>query len=429
MRRPARLVLAGRRRASAAPRQHRQYRGYGRRHDPARSRTRRARRPVPAGRGRRRAGASRTRARHPRRLGWTGSAAHRRRRADHGVHRGIARGVRRLGLRAARRPRGLDRGRSPPGSGRASRPRTARPVRPLGGQRPDRRPPRRASDPGWRSRWRSASTARDVPLDPERPGRGVPRRDRPGGRLPARALRERVLLGARHASARGTTYAETLAAHGWTPVLLRANTGLPLRENGVALASLLRRPGRGLAGAGRAGRAGRPLDGRPDHAGRRAAVASDDAEPWTDLVSDVVTLGTPHLGAPLAPAGSGTGAGRLGRLPETAAFGRILDWRSVGVHDLVDGLAEDVPRAAARALPAGRRHADRAGSGTRWASVRRRPAGAPALGVRPGPARSRALPRRRRPAPAARTDHFGLLNHPDVHDGAARVARLTCRWT
>ena len=30
-------------------------------------------------------------------------------------------------------------------------------------------------------------------------------------------------------------------------------------------------------------------------------------------------------------------------LPETAAFGRILDWRSVGVHDLVAGLAEDVP--------------------------------------------------------------------------------------
>ena len=38
---------------------------------------------------------------------------------------------------------------------------------------------------------------------------------------------------------RGTTYGETLAAEGWTPVFLRANTGLPLRENGVALAALL----------------------------------------------------------------------------------------------------------------------------------------------------------------------------------------------
>jgi len=30
-------------------------------------------------------------------------------------------------------------------------------------------------------------------------------------------------------------------------------------------------------------------------------------------------------------------------VPETAAFGRILDWRSRGVHDLVVGLADDVP--------------------------------------------------------------------------------------
>ena len=30
-----------------------------------------------------------------------------------------------------------------------------------------------------------------------------------------------------------------VAAEGWTPVLLRANTGLSLRENGVALTALL----------------------------------------------------------------------------------------------------------------------------------------------------------------------------------------------
>ena len=43
------------------------------------------------------------------------------------------------------------------------------------------------------------------------------------------------------ASEVGTTYAESLAAQGWTPVLLRANTGLSLRENGVALTALLQR--------------------------------------------------------------------------------------------------------------------------------------------------------------------------------------------
>ena len=76
-------------------------------------------------------------------------------------------------------------------------------------------------------------------------------------------------------------------------------------------------------------------------AGRRGRRRRPSA-PWTELVSDVVTLGTPHLGAPIAR-GIGHGSRGLARLPETAAFGRILDWRSVGVHDLVAGLAEDVP--------------------------------------------------------------------------------------
>ncbi|QIK77106.1 esterase/lipase family protein [Nocardioides piscis] len=43
----------------------------------------------------------------------------------------------------------------------------------------------------------------------------------------------------RGASRRGTTYATELAARGWTPVMLRANTGLAVRSNGVTLAALL----------------------------------------------------------------------------------------------------------------------------------------------------------------------------------------------
>ena len=42
-----------------------------------------------------------------------------------------------------------------------------------------------------------------------------------------------------HRDRTGTTYGEALAGQGWTPVFLRANTGLPLRENGVALAALM----------------------------------------------------------------------------------------------------------------------------------------------------------------------------------------------
>lgn len=140
---------------------------------------------------------------------------------------------------------------------------------------------------------------------------------------------------------RGTTYAETLAARGWTPVMLRANTGLPLRENGVALSALMQQlVDHWPTEVTRIALIGHSMGGLVMRAA--GAVASDVEPPWTGLVSDVVTLGTPHLGAPLARH-VGTGSTGLGRLPETAAFGRILDWRSVGVHDLVTGLAEDVP--------------------------------------------------------------------------------------
>ncbi|WP_432478799.1 lipase family alpha/beta hydrolase [Nocardioides sp. GXQ0305] len=145
----------------------------------------------------------------------------------------------------------------------------------------------------------------------------------------------------RHRDRHGTTYADTLAADGWTPVLLRANTGLPLRENGVALAALLH----DLVQAWplpveRVALVGHSLGGLVMRAA--AAVTTPDDRPWTSLVTDVVTLGTPHLGAPLAGQ-VGTGSSLLGRLPESAALGRILDQRSAGVLDLVAGLAEDVP--------------------------------------------------------------------------------------
>lgn len=145
----------------------------------------------------------------------------------------------------------------------------------------------------------------------------------------------------RHRDRHGTTYAEVLEADGWTPVMLRANTGLSLRENGVALAALLH----DLVDAwpvpvDRIALVGHSLGGLVMRAA--AAVTTAEDRPWTALVSDVVTLGTPHLGAPLAGQVA-TGSALLARLPESAAFGRILDWRSTGVLDLVEGLAEDVP--------------------------------------------------------------------------------------
>jgi pimeloyl-ACP methyl ester carboxylesterase len=209
---------------------------------------------------------------------------------------------------------------------------------------------------------------------------------------------------------RGGTYPESLAEEGWTPVLLRANTGLGLRENGVALAALMQR----LTEAWpveprRIALVGHSMGGLVMRAA--GAVATPAELPWTDLVSDVVTLGTPHLGAPVAR-GVGHGSRGMSLLPETAAFGRILDWRSVGVHDLVVGLAEDVPP-----LPHARY---RLVSATVTASPRH-PLGHVVgdLLVRQGSAYGQDA-RGRRLFPDAdvlhvgRTGHFGLLNHPEV---------------
>ncbi|HET9420681.1 MAG TPA: hypothetical protein VFO49_06070 [Nocardioides sp.] len=217
----------------------------------------------------------------------------------------------------------------------------------------------------------------------------------------------------RHRDRTGTTYGETLADRGWTPVFLRANTGLGLRENGVALAALMQRvvdvwpvPVDRVALVGHSMGA---LIIRA--AGAVAAEPPGSGRDWNDLVTDVVTLGAPHLGAPIAW-GIGHGSRGLGRLPETAAFGRILDWRSVGVHDLVAGLTDDVPplpharyRLVAATLTASQRH----------------PVGHVVgdLLVRPRSAYGRDR-RGRELFPGAevlhvgRTDHFGLLNHPEV---------------
>ncbi len=215
----------------------------------------------------------------------------------------------------------------------------------------------------------------------------------------------------RHRDLVGATYADTLTDLGWTPVLLRANTGLPLRENGAALSGLLR----DLTEAWpvqveQLVLVGHSMGGLIIRAA--CAVRTDEPCSWDRLVSDVVTLGTPHLGAPLA-GGVGAGARALTRLPETAAFGRILDQRSAGVLDLVEGLADDVPP-----LPHARYHLV---SATLTRSPRH-PLGR-ALGdllVRQPSAYGRS---RRHPGlfPGAdelhlpRAGHFDLLNDPRVH--------------
>jgi hypothetical protein len=60
---------------------------------------------------------------------------------------------------------------------------------------------------------------------------------------------------------------------------------------------------------------------------------ASDSETWVGLVRDVVYLGTPHLGAPLARAAALAGWA-LSRLPETRPFAPLVNGSSAGVRDL-----------------------------------------------------------------------------------------------
>jgi pimeloyl-ACP methyl ester carboxylesterase len=136
------------------------------------------------------------------------------------------------------------------------------------------------------------------------------------------------------------SYGDRLEDEGWTPVYVRVNTGFPVAENGAGMAALLDR----LVNAWptdvrRLALVGHSMGGLILRAA--CAVQVDSPRPWTDLVTDVVCLGTPHLGAPLERVVN-KGVSMLGRVPEAAAVARFLEYRSTGILDLRHGLARDV---------------------------------------------------------------------------------------
>ena len=125
---------------------------------------------------------------------------------------------------------------------------------------------------------------------------------------------------------------------GMTPVYLRYNTGLHISDNGQALGDLLDAlvsawpvPVQDvvLAGHSMGGLVARS-------ALHQAGGGTADARSWTALVRDTVTLGSPHLGAPLER-GVHRLAAQLARLPETRPLARVLTLRSVGIKDLRRG--------------------------------------------------------------------------------------------
>jgi pimeloyl-ACP methyl ester carboxylesterase len=136
------------------------------------------------------------------------------------------------------------------------------------------------------------------------------------------------------------TYGERLASDlGYTPLYLRYNSGLHISENGRSVAALLEHlvegwpvevQGIALIGHSMGGLVARSA----------CYQASQSRHRWTGLVRQIVSLGTPHLGAPLEQ-GAHLASAALYALPETRMFGAFLRRRSAGIRDLRHGSLVD----------------------------------------------------------------------------------------
>ncbi|WP_235581763.1 esterase/lipase family protein [Rhodococcus sp. Leaf278] len=132
------------------------------------------------------------------------------------------------------------------------------------------------------------------------------------------------------------TYGERLDSEaGTTSIFVRYNTGRRIGTNGSDLSDLLEQlvtawPVRvhriTLVGHSMGGLVSRSAAHHATESGRR----------WVDLLTDVFTLGTPHLGAPLAR-GVHLATAALALAPETRPFAHLLARRSAGVRDLIHG--------------------------------------------------------------------------------------------
>ena len=134
----------------------------------------------------------------------------------------------------------------------------------------------------------------------------------------------------------GPTYGERLAAdHGLEPVYVRFNSGRHVSENGRLLADLLASWPVPLEQVVLVGHSMGGLVARS-----ACHVGGERGDDWVRHVTHVVSLGSPHTGAPLESAVH-YAAAALGALPETQPFSRFLRRRSAGIRDLRHGSLVD----------------------------------------------------------------------------------------
>ena len=222
---------------------------------------------------------------------------------------------------------------------------------------------------------------------------------------------------------------------GYTPVYVRYNTGRHISENGRSLADLLAEVVAAWPCEVRTiSLVGHSMGGLVARSACHQAALEE--APWVTSVRHVVSLGSPHMGAPLEQVVHFASAA-LDALPETRPFGQFLRRRSDGIRDLRDGSLvdedwRDRERDALRAeavaevpLLEGATHCFVAATITRSP---RHPLGR-LLGdilVLPPSASGRSRSRRlgfedEFGLELGGASHFALLNHPAVY------AKL-CRW-
>jgi len=126
--------------------------------------------------------------------------------------------------------------------------------------------------------------------------------------------------------------AETLTSAGFSPILVRYNTGRHVSDNGVDLAALLDEviqvwpvPVESIALVGHS--MGGLVARSAVHVGQTAA------QDWAKVVRQLVALGSPHLGSPIEK-GANVVSWGLGLVPESRPLGEFINHRSAGIKDL-----------------------------------------------------------------------------------------------
>jgi pimeloyl-ACP methyl ester carboxylesterase len=138
----------------------------------------------------------------------------------------------------------------------------------------------------------------------------------------------------------GETYGDRLARDlDYTPIFIRYNTGRHVSTNGRSLAELIE----ALVAAWplpveRIAIVGHSMGGLVARSG--CWQGSKDGARWVRSVRHVVSLGTPHMGAPLEQ-GVHLASAALHAVPETRPLGALLRRRSAGIRDLHQGSLVD----------------------------------------------------------------------------------------